>query len=134
MITREQFLADTDEDELFAVIESFLERARQKNLFNVDEDSPINKQLILLDKDKAIIIRDILKEFQKDKSNNTLRNQIIDLIKKADKEGGFPIKAIYYNLHKGEVTPLEIDKEIQTLLEDGFIFECKLNTFRWLRK
>ena len=47
MITREQFLADTDEDELFAVIESFLERARQKNLFNVDEDSPINKQLIL---------------------------------------------------------------------------------------
>ncbi len=66
MITREEFLKNTNEDELFAVVESFLERAKERSLFNVKNDNCIiNGELVLTDTEKGQIIKEILKEFKK---------------------------------------------------------------------
>lgn len=61
MITKEKFLENTNEEELFAVIESFLVRASEKSLFNVENDNCIiNGKLVLTDNEKGEIIKEML--------------------------------------------------------------------------
>ena len=60
-ITREHFLKNTNDEELFAVIESFLIRAREKGLFDIIRQ--VEGKLIITDKEKFEVLRDMLKTF-----------------------------------------------------------------------
>jgi len=55
MINKEDFLKDTDENEIFGVIESFLNRLKENKTY---------EEVIILDKDKIEIIRDMLETYK----------------------------------------------------------------------
>ena len=65
MITQEEFLNDTSEEELFCLIGSFLNRVKDRDLFKIGAYDCIEGNLILLDSDKIKIVREMLKEFKK---------------------------------------------------------------------
>ena len=59
----------------------------------------------------------------------TLRNEIIELIKKNEENGGIMIEKIEEEIISPNII---IDKEIVRLLEEGIIFEPRPHKLRWL--
>ena len=79
-------------------------------------------------------------EMEKNKPPQTIQNNsgeqraikdnILDLIKQAEEEGGIETEKIILNL-KGN-SPEIINTEIKKLLEEGIIFEPRPGKVRWL--
>ena len=59
-ITKEDFLTEQSEDEVFAVIEEFLYIANVRGLFHIN--NAIKDNIVILDKDKFEIIQKMIKE------------------------------------------------------------------------
>jgi len=64
-LTKEQFITKENEEEIFSVIESFLNRAREKGCLK--PDCIVNGYLVITDEEKGEIIQDMIKDFQSDK-------------------------------------------------------------------
>jgi hypothetical protein len=71
MITKEEFLKKTNENELFAVIETFIQRAKEKGYFNLDSLTEAGKSImentkefILTDKEKGNVIKEMLRDYK----------------------------------------------------------------------
>lgn len=71
-------------------------------------------------------------KYKEQEQEQSLRNQIIDLIKEHDEQGGIEIKQLKHQISVELLLSGDFEKEIQKLLEDGVIFEPKVNFLRWL--
>tara|TARA_Y100000310_G_scaffold334637_1_gene414848 strand:+ start:1997 stop:2620 length:624 start_codon:yes stop_codon:yes gene_type:complete len=67
---------------------------------------------------------------QNTEEKKDFREKMVDLIKKAEDEGGIKKEKLVSEL--SEVSKEEVEKEINKLLEEGTIFEPKPETIRWL--
>ena len=102
---------------------------------NIDFDSiqeAFSQDIITLQNNEKDILRDIKDEPQEPKQ--TLRNQIIDIIK--NETENLSIEDLFLKVNVNGLSPSvlvsEMQKEVKRLLEDGFIFEPKVNFLRWL--
>ncbi len=131
------FIQEGNEEEVLSLIESFLNRLKSEDWGFYDRTGEFykgnEKELIILDKSRNRIIKEMIKSFKEyrkqEQPERSLRNQLIDLIKEADKDGGIMKEDIYKKL---TYNPEQIDKEIYSLLVDGVIFEPRQNKLRWL--
>ena len=64
MITDKEFIKQENEEEIFSVIESFLNRAKEKGLFKAYEQNTINGVIVWTDKEKSEIIKSMIKDFK----------------------------------------------------------------------
>ena len=98
----------------------------------------ISPEIVKEQDPKYLLVRKI--EMEKNKPPQTIQNNsgeqraikdnILDLIKQAEEEGGIETEKIILNL-KGN-SPEIINTEIKKLLEEGIIFEPRPGKVRWL--
>ena len=62
MIKDYEFIKEENEEEILSVIESFLNRARDKGCLK--PDSIVNGYLVITDKDRGEIVKDMIKCFK----------------------------------------------------------------------
>ena len=98
---------------------------------NIDFDSiqeEFNEDIKKLQDSEKSILNKI-----EDREPETLRNQIIEIIKEADnRQESVSIESLKAIFHNRNITYSQVEPEINRLLEDGFIFEPKVNYLRWL--
>lgn len=64
-----------------------------------------------------------------EKGDNSLKNQVLDKIKKAESEGGIDRDALIMDI---EAAPEAIEREIKILLEEGLVYEPRPGRLRYL--
>jgi hypothetical protein len=68
ILTDKEFLQEQNEDEIFSVIESFLNRLIDKNMLISNELRNGYLELPILDKDKSEIIKQMIKDYKRYKN------------------------------------------------------------------
>jgi len=107
-------------------------------LRNFNNETYVSPEIIKEQDPKYLLIRKL--ELEKKRDNNSepivkeqviaIKDRILDLIKKAEEEGGIEIDKIIMELR--ETPPVAINQEIKKLLEEGIIFEPRPGKIRYL--
>lgn len=107
-------------------------------LRNFNNETYISPEIVKGVEPKYLLIRKL--ELEKERSQSStpvekseivaIKDKVLDLIKKAEEEGGIEVDKIIMNLR--ETSPEIINQEIKKLLEEGIIFEPRPGKLRWL--
>lgn len=127
-------------------VNKFKDMSQGQTIVCIGKMRTFNDQLFILpeimkEKDaKYLLVRK--KEIEKEKSENTskpesseqkaIKDQILDLIKKAEDSGGIESDQIIMNPSFSNASPDIINQEIKKMLEEGIIFEPRPGKLRYL--
>lgn len=131
MITKEEFIENTNEDEIFCLIEEFIVRVNEKiKKKEFEKDNFI----LLTDSQKIFIITKMIESIRKSiylgKGKHELRKKLKEYLREKDKTIGMvSIAEIEVDL---KARKKELDEVIIELLQDGEIYEPKPQYLRWL--